>query len=65
MMYAFQGESYESAMKIPIAVRKFFLKRYNQQKALENKSSKKERDVDEPLSVDEKRQMKSKTKKTR
>lgn len=48
-MYIFQGESYNSAMDIPVVYRKYFINRWNKQKELENKASSKKPDVNEPL----------------
>ena len=47
-MEAYRGESYESAMRIPIPVRKWLIQRWNKRRDEENKDSKSD-DTSKPL----------------
>lgn len=57
-MYAFK-ETYDSAMSIPIPIRKWLIERYNKQKRDEQKTKNPEQpDVNQPLSPREKEKLK-------
>jgi len=58
-MYAFDGESWESAMKIPIAIRKWLIKRWNKQKEQEQKDQNNQPggDTSQPLTPGERMKM--------
>jgi len=60
MMYAFPGESFESAMNIPVPIRKWLIDRWNRQKKKEQQEKSSTSDVNEPLSPKEKEAMKRK-----
>ena len=62
MMYAFQGETYKSAMAVPVPVRKWLIKRWNKQKEQEQKAQNQKSgtvgsDMTKPLSPAERMKM--------
>jgi hypothetical protein len=61
MMYVF-NETYESAQKIPVVIRKWLIDRYNKQKEKENKGKDTQPDVNQPLSPREREKYKKKNK---
>lgn len=54
MMYAF-NETYDSALAIPISVRKWLIKRWNKQK--EHEAAQNQPSTEEPLTPEERRKM--------